>query len=360
MSNEENNIVEQPDQVEQPDAAPAVEEPAQVEPQTPEPAQQDDTPAEKVDPVEQAMKDLGIETEDRKPEEKPAGDEPQTQAEQKEQTPEAKPAEAAEDDGKSKSDDDLEAEMVRGIRSERGRDRVRKMLAERKEARTQLQSVQRYIVDAGLDAEGFANLMSIAKLVSSNDPAQRKAGLQALDDVRTELYKQAGIEAPGVDLLTDHADLKQKVADMELTREDALAILRGRQAEARQVEEVRMRQEISAKQQELQSFGTKAMQAFSERANDANFSEKVEAIQKYFSVPGRLEQFVKTHQPAQWESALLWMYDNVHPAAPAAAPARQTATPITTQRARSTGARVPSNLKANAEGISALIDAMGL
>lgn len=360
MSNEENNeVIEQPAQVEQPEAAPAVEEP-QAEPQTPEPAPQDDAPAEKVDPVEQAMKDLGIETEDRKPEEKPAGDEPQAKAEPKEQTPEAKPAEAAEDDGKPKSDDDLEAEMVRGIRSERGRDRVRKMLAERKEARSQLQSVQRYIADAGLDAEGFANLMSIAKLVSSNDPVQRKAGLQALDTVRTELYKQAGIEAPGVDLLTDHADLKQKVDDMELTREDALAILRGRQVEARQVEDARMRAEISAKQQELQSFGTKAMQAFSERANDANFSEKVEAIQKYFSVPGRLEQFVKTHQPAQWESALLWMYDNVHPAAPAAAPARQTATPITTQRARSTGARVPSNLKANAEGISALIDAMGL
>lgn len=358
MSDEENDVIEQPAQVEQTEAAPVVEEP-QAEPQTPEPAPQGDAPAEKVDPVEQAMKDLGIETEDRKAEEKPAGDEPQAQAEQKEQTPEAKPAEAVEDDNKPKSDDDLEAEMVRGIRSERGRDRVRKMLAERKEARNQLQSVQRYIADAGLDAEGFANLMSIAKLVSSNDPAQRKAGLQALDTVRTELYKQAGIEAPGVDLLTDHADLKQKVDDMELTREDALAILRGRQVEARQVEDARMRAEISAKQQELQSFGTKAMQAFSERASDSNFSAKVDAIQKYFAAPGRLEQFVKTHQPAQWESALLWMYDNIQ-AAPAAAPARQSATPITTQRARSTGARVPSNLKANAEGISALIDAMGL
>lgn len=356
MSNEENNIVEQPAQVEQPEAAPAVEEPAQVEPQTTEPAQQDDAPAEKVDPVEQAMKDLGIETEDRNAEAKPAGDELQAQAEQQAQTPEAKPAEA---DDKQKSDDDLEAEMVRGIRSERGRDRVRKMLAERKEARNQLQSVQRYIADAGLDAEGFANLMSIAKLVSSNDPAERKAGLNALDTVRTELYKQAGIEAPGVDLLTDHADLKQKVDDMELTREDALAILRGRQVEARQVEDARMRAEISAKQQELQSFGTKAMQAFSERASDSNFSAKVDAIQKYFAAPGRIEQFVKTHQPAQWESALIWMYDNIQ-AAPAAAPARQSATPITTQRARSTGARVPSNLKANAEGISALIDAMGL
>lgn len=342
----------------------AIEETHEDEAKVEESAAQDDQPQQddsaggeqNTDPVEAAMAQLGIETEG---EETPkADDKPAEPQEPEHEGEEQKPAEDAAP--KPRTDDEVEAEVLRGVRSERGKKRLQKIFSERKEARTQIEGVQRLIRDSGLDADGFANMMSIARMVSSSDPAQQKAGLKALDSVRAELYKQAGVEAPGVDLLADQADLQKKVADMELSREDALAILRGRQVQAQQAEEARRRQEIAAKQQELQRYGSAAVQAFSARSSDPNFEGKVKAIQQYFAAPGKLETFVRTHTPDQWGNALLWMYDNIAPTPTQAAPARQTATPITQQRARSVGSRVPQNLRSGPEGIEALMESMGL
>lgn len=345
MDKENEEKLEQNDQQEQQDVADTTPNDEQHQDEKPEGAQ---------GAVESVLEDLGLDqTEDAPQDDQqdqgqvdPVAD--NNQPEQKQETPAPKAPE---------KDADIEADLLKGVRSERGKERLQKMLNERKEARTQLESMQNYIQASGLDADGFANLMGIARLVSSSNPAEQKQGLQALETVRAELYKQIGLEAPGIDLLADHKDLKQKVDDMELTREDALDILRGRNVQAKQVEEVQRRQAIEAKQKELQGFGDRAVKAFSARSSEPAFNAKVEAMQKYFAVPGRLQQFVSTHSPETWESALLWMYDNI---AVQPTPQRQSATPITQQRARSTGTRVTTESQGSAAGVAALMDSLGL
>lgn len=345
MDKENEEKLEQNDQQEKQDVADTTANDEQHQDEKPEGAQ---------GAVESVLEDLGLDQIEDAPQDDqqdqgqvdPVAD--NNQPEQKQETPAPKAPE---------KDADIEADLLKGVRSERGKERLQKMLNERKEARTQLESMQNYIQASGLDADGFANLMGIARLVSSSNPAEQKQGLQALETVRAELYKQIGLEAPGIDLLADHKDLKQKVDDMELTREDALDILRGRNVQAKQVEEVQRRQAIEAKQKELQGFGDRAVKAFSARSSEPAFNAKVDAMQKYFAVPGRLQQFVSTHSPETWESALLWMYDNI---AVQPTPQRQSATPITQQRARSTGTRVTTESQGSAAGVAALMDSLGL
>ena len=345
MDKENEEKLEQNDQQEKQDVADTTANDEQHQDEKPEGAQ---------GAVESVLEDLGLDQIEDAPQDDqqdqgqvdPVAD--NNQPEQKQETPAPKAPE---------KDADIEADLLKGVRSERGKERLQKMLNERKEARTQLESMQNYIQASGLDADGFANLMGIARLVSSSNPAEQKQGLQALETVRAELYKQIGLEAPGIDLLADHKDLKQKVDDMELTREDALDILRGRNVQAKQVEEVQRQQAIEAKQKELQGFGDRAVKAFSARSSEPAFNAKVEAMQKYFAVPGRLQQFVSTHSPETWESALLWMYDNI---AVQPTPQRQSATPITQQRARSTGTRVTTESQGSAAGVAALMESLGL
>lgn len=315
-----------------------------------------DEPQHDADPVAQveaAMKDLGIETEpdvevgDKKNEEEEADEE--EEEEEKPAAPQRPKTEAEE-----------EAEVLAGVRSARGKERLQKMLAERKEARSQLEQVQNYIRASGLDKDGFANMMAIARMVSSPDSDMQMKGLKALDAVRAELYKQLGKEAPGVDLLDGYDDLKKKVENMEMSRDDALAIMRGREVMQRREAENQQRAAVAKEQSRLQEFGVTAINAFQARATDPYFTAKVEEIQKYFAKPGVIEQFVRTTAPERWTESLLWLYDHVLPPAGSAAPRAQAATPITTNRSRAVGNRVPQGLQDNEEGIMKLMESMGL
>ena len=333
-------------QNEQPQAetsAPAAEE------TKPEP-QQDADPAAQ---VEAAMKELGIETEP----DVDVGDKPD---EEKESEEEEEEDEKPETPQKPKTEAEEEAEVLAGVRSARGKERLQKMLAERKEARSQLEQVQNYIRASGLDKEGFANMMAIARMVSSADSDMQMKGLKALDAVRAELYKQLGKEAPGVDLLDGYDDLKKKVENMEMSRDDALAIMRGREVMQRREAENQQRAAVAKEQSRLQEFGVTAINAFQARATDPYFTAKVEEIQKYFAKPGVIEQFVRTTSPERWTESLLWLYDHVLPPAGSAAPRAQAATPITTNRSRAVGNRVPQGLQDNEEGIMKLMESMGL
>lgn len=317
---------------------------------------------EDIDPasqVEAAMKELGL---DKDPE--PADDEASDGKEEKDEndSADAKKEEDKPASDKPKTEEEEEAEVLAGVKTERGKERLQKMLAERKQARTQLEQLQGFIRNSGLDMDAFSNLMAIARMVSSPDPEIQSKGLMALDSVRSELYKQIGKEAPGVDLLDGFDDLKKKVDSMELSREDALSIAKGRAVEMRQAGEMKQKQLIAQEHQRLQSFGDTAIKAFQQRSNDPFFSAKVDEIQKYFSKPGMIEQFVRTTPPERWGDSLLWLYDHVQPPAGSASrpAAVSTGTPITTQRARSTGNRVPQGLQDNADGIMKLMDSMGL
>ena len=287
--------------------------------------------------VAKAIDDLGIGPEEPKQEtQEPSKDETASgagkESEAKDGETQGEPADKKEPE-KEPSDE----ELLVGIKSDRGRERLRKLLADGKQNSESLQAMQRTISASGLDRESFANLMEISRLVSSTDPADIEKGLKEFEAVRTRMYQALGREAPGVDLIAQHPDLANKVKSMGMTREDALQVI-----QARQVQEAEKQRYAAQKAQQqevnrIQQFGQQVQQTFAARSKEADFDARIEILKKHFSRPGAVEQFVATHKPETWSQALMWMYDN---AAPQHAPAAPAPAPITQSRARTAGVRV--------------------
>lgn len=279
-----------------------------------------------------------------KPEKTPAGDKPQ-------ETQQAKKTEAEE-----------EAELLDGVKSERGRQRLQKLLSDGRGYRTQLQQMRQTIAKAGLDPESFGNLLEISRLCNSNSQDDITRGLQMLENVRGTLYRALGREAPGIDLLNGFDDLQEKVKSMSMNREDALLIAQARRAQQAEKERYQQQREVSRHTRDLQdrcqAFGRQVMDTFSARSKELDFQAKIEKMQAYFRQPGAMERFVKSHPPETWQEALLFMYDNIG----AQQQAHQSSQPgpLTQRRARSTGVRVPASAPGSAESIMAHIEEMGI
>lgn len=342
--------------------------------ETPEPdAPEQDQPEEDSEEsgrsaIEKAMEDMGLEAEDEEPapeagakpaegnqpkEEEPAAKQSEVPA--KEEKPEEQPKPAA-------SPEQEEAELVKAIPSERGRKRMTQLLREGREARTNLDSFRRVVSDSGLDQESFGNLLTITKLCSSANPQDLDRGLKMLEDVRTALYRQVGREAPGVDLLAGQSDLQERVKAMGISREDALAIARGRQAEAdqkAQYEAARQEQaEQAAFMAKLDNFKQVTTQAFAAHQNDLDFNERIAVLQKRFT-PQEIIRFAREVPPEQWGPTLMYYYDMAGDMVqrPAAQPRPNV---IAGRPSRAAGARVNAKVAATPEGIAARMEELGL
>ncbi|MCH7641443.1 hypothetical protein IID22_04575, partial [Patescibacteria group bacterium] len=75
--------------------------------------------------------------------------------------------------------------------------------------------------DAGLDKDGFRDLLDFARESNTGDP---KKALELLDTKRKEILLKIGeaVEAPGP--LDDFPDLKEKVENHDLSENDALKL----------------------------------------------------------------------------------------------------------------------------------------
>lgn len=342
--------------------------------ETPEPdAPEQDQPEEDSEEsgrsaIEKAMEDMGLEAEDEEPapdagakpdegnqpkEEEPAAKQPEVPAKEEKPEEQQKPAASPEQE---------EAELVKAIPSERGRKRMTQLLREGREARTNLDSFRRVVSDSGLDQESFGNLLTITKLCSSANPQDLDRGLKMLEDVRTVLYRQVGREAPGVDLLAGQSDLQERVKAMGISREDALAIARGRQAEAdqkAQYEAARQEQaEQAAFMAKLDNFKQVTTQAFAAHQNDLDFNERIAVLQKRFT-PQEIIRFAREVPPEQWGPTLMYYYDMAGDMVqrPAAQPRPNV---IAGRPSRAAGARVNAKVAATPEGIAARMEELGL
>lgn len=321
--------------------------------------------------IEKALEDMGIETDDDGEEPAPAADEKPAEGNQpKEAAPAAEPkhAEPAKDvkpeeqPKPAASPEQEEAELVKSIPSERGRKRMTQLLREGREARTNLDSFRRVVSDSGLDQESFGNLLTITKLCSSANPQDLDRGLKMLEDVRTALYRQVGREAPGVDLLAGQSDLQERVKAMGISREDALAIARGRQAEAAQKAQYEAARQEQAEQAafmaKLDNFKQVTTQAFAAHQNDLDFNERIAVLQKRFT-PQEIIRFARDVPPEQWGPTLMYYYDMAGDMVqkPAAQPRPNV---IAGRPSRAAGARVNAKVAATPEGIAARMEELGL
>ena len=287
-------------------------------------------------------------------ESKEVEDEPKTEE------PKVEEPKAPEVEAKPKTPEEEDADLVSAIPSERGKERIQTLLRQGREHKAEVESYRRTIQESGLDQESFNNLLTITKLVSSGSPEEIERGLAALETVRGNLYKSLGREAPGVDLLNGHDDLKSKVDDMSMTREDALAIAKARQF---QQEEARKRQQFEMAQRDAQvykakvdTFQQQAMTVFASKAKELDYEVKIKALTSHFAQPGVVERFVREVPPEQWLSTLEFMYNGI--AAPKAAPKPS---PIAGATAKSIGVRSRSTDKYDPEkSLQSMMESMGL
>ncbi len=196
------------------------------------------------------------------------------------------------------------------------------------EAEQQLGSVRQLVANSGLDQNEFSDVLALGRQVKSANPKDLEQALQRIDAIRADVATRLGAEVPGVDLLSQHPDLKAQVEGLTLSRDHALEMIRLRTQNA-------SAQRTQQQHTDFEQFQTTVHQAaqrmdttLQQRAHLPGHEAKVAFIRTYLSDPQRMRQFVDTYQPPQWEAAVLMMYDAYTPPAPAAAPAPSAPQPL--------------------------------
>lgn len=247
-----------------------------------------------------------------KPEAKPEGEKPAD-----------KPAEPKAEDA-PKAPEQEEAELLEGVKSERGKERIKQVFAEKKQLEQDITEFRELVKSTGMSPQEFAQTLEFGRLINSGDEKNLRVALEMIEGQRAMLYQKLGVEAPGVDLLAGHDDLKTAVDNMEITRERAveLAKYRKQQAEVtqrQQVEQQSVQQQQAFQQQVHQAAG--AMEAYLQtRANEVDHPARMKVITEHFKNPANLQKFVSTYQPQQWAATIQMMYDNIQVPRAAASP----------------------------------------
>lgn len=264
---------------------------------------------------------------DKKPEQEANQDGSQAQGSGESEEAKAKQAEAAaaanpEDEA---TGDKEETELLAGIKSERGRERIKKVFEERRALQQDLESFRNVVQSTGMSAEDFAQSLEYGRLVNAGDESSLRVALQMIENQRSAICQRLGIEAPGVDMLEGFDDLKSAVGNYEITRDRAVEIAKFRkqeaQARASMQAQQQMEQDRAGFAAKVQSAG-QAMEAYlNTRANEIDHPARWKAIREHFSDPAKLQAFVSTYTPDQWVPTLRMMYDNI--SVPRQAPAVQ-------------------------------------
>jgi hypothetical protein len=246
---------------------------------------------------------------------------------EKPDTPEAKPAEAAAPGQPAKAPAPAapvneEAELLEGVRSDRGKERIRQMFQEKKALEQDVGEFRQLVNNTGMTPEQFAQTLEFGRLVNTGDEKNIRVAIEMIEAQRTELYKRLGAEAPGVDLLADQADLRQAVDDMEITRERALELARLRRQNAQQLQSQQATQQAQESQQKYAQTVQQAaatMDAYlNSRAGEADHSLRIKALTDHFNNPANMQNFVTKYAPELWLDTVRLLYDNV--AVPRTAP----------------------------------------
>lgn len=264
--------------------------------------------------------------------------------------------------GAAANPDDDEVQALEGVRSERGRARISKVFQERRELEADLGQIRDMVRGTGMTPNDFAQTLEFGRLANSQSTADVEVAIGMLESQRAALYAKLGREAPGVDLLKDHADLRAAVDGFEITRERAVELAGFRKAEA---DKQRAAQARQVSEREHQAYtatvqdAAKAMDTYlGTRANEVDHQARLNILGAHFKDPAKLQEFVTTYQPAQWVPVLKMMYDNARPPAqPRPNPNRER--PISARPA-ALGAAATNANQAPIDRLASRLDAMGI
>jgi hypothetical protein len=267
-------------------------------------------------PVMKALEEMGLTEE--------TADKPAPTAEPDAKKPDAPESAKPEAKPEEKKDDDLTPpEGMKPASAERwGKltERVKAAETERDQVRFEVQNVRDLVNRSGLAPEEFVNTLEIGRL-SKGTASEKQQALKMLDEIRSGLAEELGIALPGVDPLEGHDDLKAMVENMEISPKAAaeLALLRKskQRTETVQAEQHTRTQAVAQYEQQANNAAAAITQAIEANAGKPGYEAKVKYLESFFSDPSKVQQFVATYQPNQWQPAIQLMYDSYNvPALP--------------------------------------------
>jgi hypothetical protein len=241
---------------------------------------------------------------------------------------EGKPADGATDGAPNsatnsapKAPEQEEAELLEGVKSERGKERIKQVFADKKALESDMGEFRALVQNTGMNAQEFAKTLEFGRLVNSGDEKNLRVALEMIEDQRTMLYSKLGVEAPGIDLLAGHDDLKSAVENMEITRDKAVELVKYRKADS---DKKATQQAAEQATQNRQQFDTTVQSAagtmdayLTTRTQEVDHLPRMKVLSDHFKDPAKMQKFVTTYRPEQWAATVQMMYDSIQvPRAP--------------------------------------------
>lgn len=215
---------------------------------------------------------------------------------------------------------DEEAEILEGVKSERGQARIREVFRQKKEMEGLHNELREALATSKMNEQEFAQSLEFSRLAKSDDPKDLQVAIGMLEQQRTELYRRVGQEAPGVDLLEGHDDLKKSVENMEITQAHAVELAKRRREDAQRQARDQQQQETQQSREQFQQTLKSAAQTMESylqsRAGEVDHPVRLKTLMEHFKNPDNAMKFVQTYEPKQWLPTLKMMYDGVKVAAP--------------------------------------------
>lgn len=217
--------------------------------------------------------------------------------------------------------------------SERAKARFAELASRAKEGevwKERAEQWQQTIASTGASPEQFGQLLTYTSLVNSGDPEKLRQAMNVLERERNAIARMIGEEAPGIDLLSDHPDLIQRVQQGDFDRHAALEVARARTLAAQQ----RQRDEWAQIQQMQSATQTQAIQSLNTlgqqlEAQDPQYRQKFAQLQPMLPIIAQLP-------PERWGEAFMQAYQSIVVPAPTPVPQQQRL-PAAPQPLRGTG-----------------------
>lgn len=217
-----------------------------------------------------------------------------------------------------------DAELLAVVKSPRGQERIKQIIAERKQIEGDFNDIRNVILGTQMNPQEFAQNLELGRLLKSDNESDLRVALEMIESTRASVYQKLGVEAPGVDLLDGYDDLKQAVENMEISKERALELVKYRKQEAitRQTQEQAQKiAQDNVRHSQVIEQGKNQTAAFLEsKKSQVDFPVKEKMLKEYFQNAEKRDAFVKNFAPEQWGVAIemLWNGFVVQQAAPTA------------------------------------------
>ncbi len=227
------------------------------------------------------------------------------------------------EDTKSEEEPEVEDEADDDIYSEpaglkpKAQERFRGLVEDNKSKTEQLdkaefalKEIHKTVSESNMSPEEFGYLIDYGRMAVSKKPEELEYALQTARNEIVRISQLLGKEVEGVDLLADQPELKKRVDDYELSREDALRIVKSERelASYKQVQDQqRDQQQVATKQQDVQQQSLDQVRAYmgKMKSTDINFSAKEARL---------VDQAAKVRQnypPEQWPTVIQDLYETM-------------------------------------------------